>query len=70
MPVAYVVARDPAAPPDEDDVKRFFLERGAPYAHPRRVFFLEGCRSAGRASSTARRSSAWRAQQPPLESQR
>jgi long-chain acyl-CoA synthetase len=40
-PVAYVVARDPAAPPAEDEVKRFFLERGAPYAHPRRVVFLE-----------------------------
>ena len=41
VPVAYVVARDPAAPPDEEAVKRFFLERGAPYAHPRRVFFLD-----------------------------
>ena len=41
MPVAYVVARNPAAPPDEEAVKRFFLERGAPYAHPRRVFFLD-----------------------------
>ena len=41
VPVAYVVARDPGAPPDEEAVKRFFLERGAPYAHPRRVFFLD-----------------------------
>jgi long-chain acyl-CoA synthetase len=40
-PVAYVVARDPARAPSEDAVKRFFLERGAPYAHPRRVMFLE-----------------------------
>jgi acyl-CoA synthetase (AMP-forming)/AMP-acid ligase II len=40
VPVAFVVARDPAAPPSEEDVKRFFLERGAPYAHPRRVSFL------------------------------
>jgi acyl-CoA synthetase (AMP-forming)/AMP-acid ligase II len=39
-PVAFVVARDPAAPPSEEEVKRFFLERGAPYAHPRRVTFL------------------------------
>jgi long-chain acyl-CoA synthetase len=41
VPVAYVVARDPAAPPTEDEIRRFCLERGAPYAHPRRVFFLE-----------------------------
>src|SRR5262245_40563814 len=41
VPVAYVVARDRAAPPGEDEVKRFFLERGAPYAHPRRVVFLD-----------------------------
>ncbi len=41
VPVAYVVARDPAAAPSEEEVKRFFLERGAPYAHPRRVVFLE-----------------------------
>jgi long-chain acyl-CoA synthetase len=40
-PVAYLVARDPAAVPAEEEVKRFFLERGAPYAHPRRVLFLE-----------------------------
>ena len=41
VPVAYVVARDLAEPPAEEAVKRFFLERGAPYAHPRRVTFLE-----------------------------
>jgi long-chain acyl-CoA synthetase len=41
VPVAYVVARDPAAPPGEDAVKKFFLEQGAPYAHPRRVTFLD-----------------------------
>ena len=40
VPVAYVVARD-AAPPSEDEVKRFFLGLGAPYAHPRRVVFLD-----------------------------
>jgi len=41
VPVAYVVARDAAGPPGEEEVKRFFLERGAPYAHPRRVVFLD-----------------------------
>ena len=39
VPVAYVVAREGASP-SEADVKAFFLERGAPYAHPRRVVFL------------------------------
>ena len=39
VPVAYVVAREGG--PSEADVKAFFLERGAPYAHPRRVVFLE-----------------------------
>jgi acyl-CoA synthetase (AMP-forming)/AMP-acid ligase II len=28
-------------------VKRFFLERGAPYAHPRRVVFLEALTLSG-----------------------
>jgi long-chain acyl-CoA synthetase len=41
VPVAYLVARDPAAAPGEEEIKRFFLERGAPYAHPRRVWFLD-----------------------------
>jgi long-chain acyl-CoA synthetase len=41
VPVAYAVARDPAAAPSEEEVKRFFLEHGAPYAHPRRVVFLD-----------------------------
>ncbi|MBI1733709.1 MAG: acyl--CoA ligase [Candidatus Rokubacteria bacterium] len=40
VPVAFVVARE-AGRTTEDDVKRFFLERGAPYAHPRRVVFLD-----------------------------
>jgi acyl-CoA synthetase (AMP-forming)/AMP-acid ligase II len=39
VPVAYVVAREGASL-SEADVKAFFLERGAPYAHPRRVVFL------------------------------
>jgi long-chain acyl-CoA synthetase len=39
-PVAFVVLRDGrAATPD--DLKRFFLERGPAYAHPREVFFLD-----------------------------
>ena len=40
VPVAFVVARV-AGKTSEDDVRRFFLERGAPYAHPRKVVFLE-----------------------------
>ena len=40
VPVAFVVERAPGTT-TEDEVKRFFLERGAPYAHPRRVVFLE-----------------------------
>jgi long-chain acyl-CoA synthetase len=39
-PVAFVVLREGrAATPD--DLKRFFLERGPAYAHPREVFFLD-----------------------------
>jgi long-chain acyl-CoA synthetase len=41
VPVAYVVARDRDTAPSEEAVKRFFLEHGAPYAHPRRVIFLD-----------------------------
>jgi len=40
VPIAFVVEREPGKT-TEDDVRRFFLERGAPYAHPRRVVFLE-----------------------------
>ena len=40
VPVAFVVEREPGRT-TEDDVKRFFLERGAPYAHPRRVHFVD-----------------------------
>jgi acyl-CoA synthetase (AMP-forming)/AMP-acid ligase II len=40
VPIAFVVARE-AGRTTEDDVRRFFLERGAPYAHPRKVVFLE-----------------------------
>jgi acyl-CoA synthetase (AMP-forming)/AMP-acid ligase II len=40
VPVAFVVAREPGRL-TEDDVKRYCLEHGAPYAHPRRVIFLD-----------------------------
>ena len=40
VPIAFVVARE-AGRTTEDDVRRFFLERGAPYAHPRKVVFLD-----------------------------
>jgi acyl-CoA synthetase (AMP-forming)/AMP-acid ligase II len=40
VPVAFVVAREPGRT-SEDDVKRHCLEHGAPYAHPRRVVFLD-----------------------------
>ncbi len=40
VPVAFVVEREKGKT-TEDEVKRFFLERGAPYAHPRRVWFLD-----------------------------
>lgn len=40
VPVAFVLERTPGAT-GEEELKRFFLAHGAPYAHPRRVFFLE-----------------------------
>jgi acyl-CoA synthetase (AMP-forming)/AMP-acid ligase II len=56
--------------PAEEEVKRFFLERGAPYAHPRRVFFLDQLPLGGTGkldrSALKRRAAAL----PPLESQR
>jgi long-chain acyl-CoA synthetase len=39
VPVAFVVAREPGAL-TEETTKRFFLDNGAAYMHPRRVFFL------------------------------
>lgn len=39
VPVAFVIAGELAAL-TEEGVKRFFLNHGAPYIHPRRVFFL------------------------------
>ena len=40
VPIAFVVAREPGRT-TEEDVRRFFLDRGAPYAHPRKVVFLD-----------------------------
>lgn len=40
VPVAFVVERERGRT-TEDEVKRFCLDHGAPYAHPRRVVFLE-----------------------------
>jgi acyl-CoA synthetase (AMP-forming)/AMP-acid ligase II len=40
VPVAFVVATGPTAC-REDELKEFTLDHGAPYAHPRRIFFLD-----------------------------
>jgi long-chain acyl-CoA synthetase len=40
VPVAFVVERERGKTTGQD-LKDFFLERGAAYAHPRRVFFLD-----------------------------
>jgi acyl-CoA synthetase (AMP-forming)/AMP-acid ligase II len=40
VPVAFVVERARGRT-TEDEVKQFFLAHGAPYAHPRRVVFLD-----------------------------
>ncbi len=40
VPVAFVVEREPGKT-TEEELKAFFLERGAAYAHPRRAFFLD-----------------------------
>lgn len=39
-PVAWVVS-DPTQEITEEDLKQYFLARGAPHAHPRRVFFTD-----------------------------
>lgn len=39
VPVAFVVERAPGTV-REPDIKEYFLQRGAPYMHPRRVFVL------------------------------
>jgi long-chain acyl-CoA synthetase len=63
VPVAFVVEREKGTS-TEDEVKRFFLERGAPYAHPRRVAFLDALPLGGtgkidRAALKARAVEAW-----------
>jgi long-chain acyl-CoA synthetase len=40
VPIAFVVEREPGRT-TEADVKTFFLHHGEPYAHPRRVVFLD-----------------------------
>jgi acyl-CoA synthetase (AMP-forming)/AMP-acid ligase II len=40
VPVAFVVESEPGAC-SETELKEFTLARGAPYAHPRRIFFLD-----------------------------
>ena len=40
VPVAFVVEREKGET-SEEQVKQFFLAHGAPYAHPRRVVFLD-----------------------------
>ena len=40
VPVAFVVRRE-GRHPTEEGIKTFFLERGAAYAHPRKVFFVD-----------------------------
>jgi long-chain acyl-CoA synthetase len=40
VPVAFVVTTDEGRP-TEEEVKQFCVTHGAPYAHPRRVFFLD-----------------------------
>jgi acyl-CoA synthetase (AMP-forming)/AMP-acid ligase II len=40
VPVAFVALREKERT-TEEELKQFFLERGAAYAHPRRIFFLD-----------------------------
>ena len=46
VPYAWIVPRDGAAI-DEDAIKRYALENGPAYAHPRRVFFVDSLPLAG-----------------------
>jgi long-chain acyl-CoA synthetase len=41
VPVAFVCRRGAQTRVTEDELKTFFLERGAAYAHPRRIYFLD-----------------------------
>jgi acyl-CoA synthetase (AMP-forming)/AMP-acid ligase II len=40
VPVAFIVEHEKRKTTAEE-IKQFFLKHGAPYAHPRRVFFVE-----------------------------
>ncbi|MGH9842490.1 MAG: class I adenylate-forming enzyme family protein [Blastocatellia bacterium] len=40
VPVAFIVEREKGAA-TEEEIKQFFLQHGAPYAHPRRVYFFD-----------------------------
>jgi acyl-CoA synthetase (AMP-forming)/AMP-acid ligase II len=40
VPVAFVIEREKGAA-SEEEIKEFFLRLGAPYAHPRRIYFFE-----------------------------
>ncbi|MGH9913739.1 MAG: class I adenylate-forming enzyme family protein, partial [Pyrinomonadaceae bacterium] len=40
VPVAFIIEREKGAA-TEEEIKQFFLQRGAPYAHPRRVYFFD-----------------------------
>jgi long-chain acyl-CoA synthetase len=40
VPVAFVVERSKGTS-SEEEIKSFFLQRGAPYAHPRRIYFVD-----------------------------
>ena len=46
VPHAFVVAR-PGTRPDEDEIRKFAIENGPVYAHPRRVFFIDALPLAG-----------------------
>lgn len=46
IPIAFVVPR-PGTSPDEEEIKRFALDRAAPYLHPRRVAFVDRLPLAG-----------------------
>ena len=67
VPVAFVVERERGRT-SEDDVKRYCLERGAPYAHPRRVVFVEALPlgGTGKLDRTDRKSTRLNSSHPSL----
>ena len=64
------MARQPAAPPDEEAVKQFFLRHGAPYAHPRRVTFLDRLPLGGTGKLDRTQLRRLAAEAPPVEAVR